>query len=85
MRVNAPRIGSDYEIKSKVIISPDGRPEQHAARWSRRRRGWPRTGIKVYVIGIGDDPETGRFPAPSRSLRRCSSNLNEDSLVGWRT
>lgn len=82
MRVNA-RIGSDYEIKSKIIIlltdGQNNRGEMEPEEAARLAKEW---GIKVYVIGIGDDPETGRFSGPFAQLAQMQQrNLNEDSLT----
>ena len=83
LRVNAER-GNDYEIKSKIIIlltdGQNNRGTNTPAEAAQMAREW---GIKIYSIGIGNDPNQssvqtpfGAFALPQRRT------LDEGTLRG---
>lgn len=64
LRVNAER-GSDYEIKSKIIIlltdGQNNRGTNTPAEAAKMAKEW---GIKIYSIGIGNDPNQASVQTP---------------------
>jgi len=81
LRVNA-RLGADYEIKSKVIILlTDGEnnrgsisPEQAAS----MAKEW---GIKVYIIGIVDDPRAASVRTPLGAFTLPGRHSGDDRML----
>jgi len=81
MRVNA-RLGSDYEIKSKIIIlltdGQNNRGETEPAAAAQLAKEW---GIKIYCIGIGGDPADRQVRTPlGNFVLPGQRSLDEDTL-----
>lgn len=83
LRVNA-RLGTDYEIKSKIIIlltdGQSNRGENTPAAAAQLAKEW---GIKIYTIGIGGDPAGQRVRSALGSfVIPGQRSLDEDTLQG---
>ncbi len=81
IRVNST-LGQDYEIKSKIIIlltdGQNNRGETEPAAAAKLAKEW---GIKIYTIGIGDDPTGRQFNSPLGSfVLPGQRSLDEDTL-----
>ncbi len=83
LRVNA-KLGSDYEIKSKIIILlTDGQSnygDNDPGEAAQLAKEW---GIKIYSIGIGNDPSQSVMQTPFGAIAMPQQRtLDEGTLKG---